>query len=190
MPEGHTIHRIAHDHGKLLSGRRLRVSSPQGRFAPDAERIDGATLERIEANGKHLFYWWSTGEIGHVHLGLFGKYRVTKGQPPQPEGALRMRLQTVDDGDPVTIDLRGPTACTVAPPDDARCDHRQTRPGSAPARRRPGASGREADTEQTGCRRSPARPGSDRRTRKHLSRRDPLSPRHPSTPTRHTVHEG
>lgn len=118
MPEGHTIHRIARDHGKLLGGRPLRVTSPQGRFAGDAARIDGATLERIEAYGKHLFYWWSTGEIGHVHLGLFGTYRVTRGEPPEPKGALRMRLQTLDASQPVTIDLRGPTACTVAPPDE------------------------------------------------------------------------
>jgi len=74
--------------------------------------------ETSEAYGKHLFYHWSTGEIGHVHLGLFGKYRVTKGEVPEPRGALRMRLvASDDDGEPVTIDLRGPTACTVDPPD-------------------------------------------------------------------------
>ena len=118
MPEGHTIHRIARDHGKLLAGRRLAVSSPQGRFAADAARVDGAVLERIEAYGKHLFYWWSTGEVGHVHLGLFGTFRVHRGDPPEPRGALRMRLTTVDDGDPATVDLRGPTTCTVDPPDE------------------------------------------------------------------------
>lgn len=116
MPEGHTIHRIARDHGRLLIGRPIRVSSPQGRFAADAAQVDGAVLERIEPYGKHLFYHWSTGRIGHVHLGLFGKFRIALGEAPEPRGALRMRLQTDDGGDPVTIDLRGPTACTIDEP--------------------------------------------------------------------------
>jgi endonuclease-8 len=113
VPEGHTIHKIAKDHGKLLDGNEVGVSSPQGRFASDAERVDGAVLERIEPHGKHLFYHWSTGEIGHVHLGLFGKFKVHKGETrPEPSGACRMRLTTND----VTIDLAGPTACTIDDP--------------------------------------------------------------------------
>ena len=124
MPEGHTIHRIARDHGRLLAGRRLRVSSPQGRFAADAARVDGEILERIEPYGKHLFYRWSTGEVGHVHLGLFGKYRVQRtADSPDPVGQVRMRLQVEpdDDGEQyVTVDLAGPTACTIDPPSARR----------------------------------------------------------------------
>lgn len=113
VPEGHTIHRIARDHGELLTGRPVRVSSPQGRFAADADRVDGATLERIEAHGKHLFYGWSTGDIGHVHLGLFGKFTVHRSDdPPDPRGAVRMRLAV----DGTTIDLAGPTACSIDDP--------------------------------------------------------------------------
>ena len=121
MPEGHTIHRLARDHGKLLAGRQIRVSSPQGRFDADAARVDGATLESVAAYGKHLFYEWSTGEIGHVHLGLFGKFRVQHtDHSPDPIGQVRMRLQAEpNDGDRgrfVTVDLSGPTACTIDPP--------------------------------------------------------------------------
>jgi endonuclease-8 len=113
VPEGHTIHKIAKDHGKLLVGRPVGVSSPQGRFTADAERVDGAVLEKIEPHGKHLFYHWETGEVGHVHLGLFGKYKIHKGdEPPEPSGACRMRLRT----DAVTIDLAGPTACSLDDP--------------------------------------------------------------------------
>ncbi len=120
MPEGHTIHRHARDQTKLLGGLVVRVSSPQGRFEADAARVDGATLERIEPYGKHLFYRWSTGEVGHVHLGLFGKFRVQRTtDSPEPVGQVRMRLQVEPDcgsDQYVTVDLAGPTACTVDPP--------------------------------------------------------------------------
>ena len=113
VPEGHTIHKIARDHSKLLVGLPIRVSSPQGRFAADAARVDGATLDKIEAHGKHLFYRWDTGEIGHVHLGMFGKFTVHTGEHrPDPRGAVRMRLGS----ERATIDLAGPTACSIDDP--------------------------------------------------------------------------
>jgi endonuclease VIII len=118
MPEGHTIHRIARDHTQLLVGHSVRVSSPQGRFQADADRVDGAVLERIEPYGKHLFYRWSTGEVGHVHLGLFGKFRVQRtAESPEPVGQVRMRLQVAHaGGGHVTVDLAGPTACSIDEP--------------------------------------------------------------------------
>ncbi|MCU1502383.1 MAG: putative glycosylase [Ilumatobacteraceae bacterium] len=116
MPEGHTIHRIARDHTKLLvRAGPIEVSSPQGRFAPDAALVDGADLRRIEAYGKHLFYSWSTGHVGHVHLGLFGKVRVHLGADEAPVvGEVRMRLHSAR----ATIDLAGPTACTIGTDDE------------------------------------------------------------------------
>ena len=113
MPEGHTIHRLARDHTELLAGREIRVSSPQGRFAADAARVDGAVLDAVEAYGKHLFYQWSTGDVTHVHLGLFGKFRVFRGDPPpEPRGAVRMRMAV----EGVAVDLSGPTDCSVGDP--------------------------------------------------------------------------
>jgi endonuclease-8 len=115
MPEGHTIHRIAKDHARLLVGRRVDVSSPQGRFSGDAALVDGVVLDRIEPYGKHLFYYWDNGLVGHVHLGLFGKFRVTIGSvQPDPVGMVRMRMHT----GLATIDLSGPTDCSIGSADD------------------------------------------------------------------------
>ena len=109
MPEGHTIHRAARDHAKALAGLEVRVSSPQGRFDPAGLAAhDGVTtLVRIEAYGKHLFYVFARGHTVHVHLGLFGRFYRWKSPPPPPRASTRMRLQ----GDAITIDLVGPTAC-------------------------------------------------------------------------------
>jgi endonuclease-8 len=111
MPEGHTIHRIARDHTKLLvNAGPIEVSSPQGRFALEAAVVDGAELRRIEAYGKHLFQYWSNGHVGHIHLGLFGKFRVHLGADEAPiRGEVRMRVRSPR----ATIDLAGPTACAI-----------------------------------------------------------------------------
>ena len=70
MPEGHTIHRLARDHFRDLGKRPVAVSSPQGRFADAAARLDGRMLRRVDAHGKHLFYDFGGGDLVHVHLGL------------------------------------------------------------------------------------------------------------------------
>jgi endonuclease-8 len=113
MPEGHTVHRAARRQTRLLGGQQLAVSSPQGRFAADAARIDGSTLQCVEAYGKHLFYHWETGDVGHVHLGLFGRFRIREDGAGEPGANVRMRLATDD----VTVDLSGPTICSLDPPD-------------------------------------------------------------------------
>lgn len=113
MPEGHALHRLARQHTGLLAGRQVSASSPQGRFAAGAARIDGQTVRRARARGKHLFYDFAgMPEILHVHLGLYGGF--VSGPPPAPPsgGALRLRLET----DEIWIDLRGPTACELLDP--------------------------------------------------------------------------
>lgn len=109
MPEGHTIHRAALDHARDLSDQHLHVSSPQGRVALEKLILRGTTLRRVEAYGKHLFYVFEGGTTIHVHLGLFGKFHRRVNPPPAPRDTTRLRLE----GERVTLDLVGPTACAL-----------------------------------------------------------------------------
>ncbi|WP_017592558.1 Fpg/Nei family DNA glycosylase [Nocardiopsis potens] len=136
MPEGHTLHRLAAHFTENYAGARLRVSSPQGRFADGARRLDGRVLEEGEAHGKQLFLGFDSGEWLRVHLGLYGAWtfgdadgerylgapRAPGGRsrtlerdgegfvlPPEPVGAVRARLVSGTGW----ADLRGPSACEV-----------------------------------------------------------------------------
>ncbi len=112
MPEGHTLHRLAREQRKLFGGRLVRASSPQGKFAEGASAIDGRVLRRTEANGKHLLHHYEGGLALHVHLGLYGSFTTGSGLPPEPKGALRLRLV----GEDAWTDLRGATICELIEP--------------------------------------------------------------------------
>ncbi len=114
MPEGHTIHRLARRHAPLLVGRVVSASSPQGRFAEGAARLSGRSVVGIEPYGKHMFYGFAGEVLLHVHLGLYGTWAVGSRPPPEPRGALRLRLVA----DQHWLDLRGPTACEIYSPAD------------------------------------------------------------------------
>jgi endonuclease VIII len=114
MPEGHTIHRAARAHTRLLAGAPVGAASPQGRFTEGAAILDGRQLHGVDAHGKHLFYRFAGPLVLHVHLGLFGTFRTHRGEPPDPRGAIRLRLTAPD----IAVDLRGPTACELMEPDD------------------------------------------------------------------------
>lgn len=105
MPEGHSIHRLARAFADGFVGRRLAVSSPQGRFAAGAALLDGDTLVASQAWGKHLFLGFAGGdgpaelalEQGvrwlHVHLGLYGAWTFAGTfAGPHAIGAPRVRV--------------------------------------------------------------------------------------------------
>ncbi len=109
MPEGHTVHRNARDHQKYFKGQTLELSSPQGRFG-GLDDLRGARVERVDAYGKHEFVRFDNDLLIHIHLGLFGKFRMHRQLPaPQPVGAVRLRII----GHHNAIDLSGPTACDL-----------------------------------------------------------------------------
>ena len=84
MPEGHTIHRLAAALNELYGGQNLHVSSPQGRFADGASRLDGQVLLGGQAHGKHLFLPFgprpdmllddTSVTWLRIHLGLYGSW--------------------------------------------------------------------------------------------------------------------
>lgn len=132
MPEGHTIHRLARRFARDLGGQQVRASSPQGRFTAGAALLDGATLRRTDAHGKHLWLGFDAGGVErwlHVHLGLYGKWTFGDVPAPEPRGALRLRLV----GDGIWADLRGATASELQGPEQKDAVH--ARLGPDPLRR-------------------------------------------------------
>lgn len=115
MPEGHTLHRLARLHQRRFAGGVVRVSSPQGKFAAGAARVDGQVLTRAEAWGKHLLHHYDSGLIVHVHLGLYGVFTEVPLPMGEPVGQVRMRIVGDASADDrlYGTDLRGPTACEV-----------------------------------------------------------------------------
>ena len=111
MPEGHTIHALAHRLERAFSGHVVSASSPQGRFTAEARRLDGEIVDSATAVGKHLFMTLGD-ETLHVHLGLIGSFTVKAlvGSAAAPaQGALRLRLQSASH----VADLRGPIVCEL-----------------------------------------------------------------------------
>src|SRR4051812_34166758 len=121
MPEGHTLHRLATALGDAFAGHPVRVSSPQGRFAQSAALLDGRVLEGAESWGKHLWLHFAQEDLVHVHLGLYGRFDVSRdaAEVPAPVGQVRLRLVRADVADDVTsyADLRGATACELQTPE-------------------------------------------------------------------------
>jgi endonuclease-8 len=91
MPEGNEIHRWAERHQAAFAGRPVRVDGPQGRFL-DSDMLDGRTLLRVMAQGKHLGYDFGKDRILHIHLGLQGDFTEGSGPLPPVRGALRLRM--------------------------------------------------------------------------------------------------
>jgi endonuclease-8 len=74
MPEGHSVHRIARQFAFHFAGHPVAVSSPQGRFADGAKKLDGRTMTDAKAVGKQMFLEFDHELWMRVHLGLYGAW--------------------------------------------------------------------------------------------------------------------
>jgi endonuclease-8 len=76
MAEGDTILRAKHRLANALVGQSIAVSAPNPRGrAAGIERLDGHTLEGIDAHGKHLLFDFGDLVL-HSHLGMSGGWHV------------------------------------------------------------------------------------------------------------------
>jgi endonuclease-8 len=77
VPEGDTLHRAAR-RLQVLVGQRIEAESPHPRAQAErvAERIDGRTLESVEAMGKNLLFRFSGGVVLRSHLRMTGRWSV------------------------------------------------------------------------------------------------------------------
>ena len=106
VPEGHLLHRTARELSADLAGEVVAASSPQGRF--DAAPVDGCTLVRAEAHGKHLLVHLQDAPSVHVHLGMRGLFLRYPDPSATPRGGVRLRL-----AGRVAWDLIAPTTCEL-----------------------------------------------------------------------------
>lgn len=119
MPEGHTLRRLADHLSEVFAGQRVRVSSPQGRFAADAAILDGSRLLGADSAGKHLFVEFENDHLVHIHLGLIGTFAIVAGalEEPPSVGAVRLRLATANAETGASYaDLRGAITCDLVGP--------------------------------------------------------------------------
>lgn len=84
MPEGDSLHRAA-ARLQVLVGQRVEVETPHPRAAVKslAERLDGRTLEKVEAKGKNLLLSFEGGLVLRSHLRMKGRWRI------EPRGTKR-----------------------------------------------------------------------------------------------------
>ena len=70
MPEGDVLFRTAVTLQKWLAGREVTEATAV------AAPMVGRTVDRVEANGKHLLVRFDSGHVLHTHLRMSGSWHV------------------------------------------------------------------------------------------------------------------
>ena len=92
MAEGDSIHRLARRMEHALAGQRVTAAeapnprSPLRLHRSRLARLEGLSVSRAEARGKHLLLHFEDGVVVHSHLGIRGTWRIyaagqTQGDP-------------------------------------------------------------------------------------------------------------
>lgn len=108
MPEGHSIRHFATVHSYGFVGTAVDVSSPQGRFAEEATKLNGRVMTNTSAHGKHLFLHFDE-DVVHIHLGLYGWFDLRTDKNQQPKESTRLLMKNGE----YRSELRAPTTCAL-----------------------------------------------------------------------------
>jgi endonuclease VIII len=98
MPEGDSLHRAARRLQPLV-GQRVEVESPHPRGQAErvAKRLDGRTLESVEAIGKNLLLRFEGGVVLRSHLRMTGRWTLSpRGAPRRGTPWLVLRGEDVE----------------------------------------------------------------------------------------------
>ena len=116
MPEGDTIARTARALDAWLSGRQITAARCVFSGFP-AARVIGATVESVDAKGKHLLVRLSTGDIIHTHMRMTGSWHVYEyaDQWRRPDHEARL---VVEAGDRVAVCFNAPVVELLKPGGD------------------------------------------------------------------------
>lgn len=117
MPEGDTIFRAARTLHAALRGRtvtRFASTLPAVAGAARHYRIEGRTVDAVEARGKHLIVRFGGGPALHTHMRMTGSWHLyRKGSRWQKSAALARAV--IETGDRVAVCFAAPVVEWLTP---------------------------------------------------------------------------
>lgn len=95
MPEGDSVHGHARRIREKMGGRTItRVAGTEPSVRRNARMVRGATMDRVEAVGKHLMIDFEGGWTLRVHLGMTGRWRFGPPSGTRGDGPAKVVMET------------------------------------------------------------------------------------------------
>ena len=112
-PEGDTLYRSAASLQKWLAGRTITAAETKVAGFP-AARLVGQTVDKVEAQGKHLLIRLDSGQVLHSHMKMTGSWHVYRAGEPWRKPGAQARL-TLACGERVAVCFNAPVVELLQP---------------------------------------------------------------------------